>query len=48
MINVVADRGYFKSEDIEACEKSGCVPFVPTPQRGSSVRAGFFRKDEFK
>jgi Transposase DDE domain len=36
------------SEDIEACEKSGCVPFVPKPQRGSSVRAGFFRKDEFK
>jgi Transposase DDE domain len=47
-INVVADRGYFKSEDIEACEKAGCVPFVPKPQRGSSVRAGFFRKDEFK
>jgi Transposase DDE domain len=47
-INVVADRGYFKSEDIEACEKAGCVPFVPKPQRGSSVRAGFFCKDEFK
>ena len=47
-IDVVADRGYFKSEDIEACEKAGCVPYVPKPQRGSSVREGFFRKDEFR
>ena len=47
-IDVVADRGYFKAEDIEACEKAGCVPHVPKPQRGSSVRAGFFRKDEFR
>ena len=47
-IDVVADKGYFKIEDIEACEKAGMEPYVPRPQRGSSVRAGFFRKDEFK
>ena len=47
-IDVVADRGYFKIEDIEACEKAGCIPHVPRPQRGSSVRDGFFRKDEFR
>ena len=47
-IDVVADRGYFKIEDIEACEKAGCIPHVPKPQRGSSVREGFFRKDEFR
>ena len=47
-IDVVADRGYFKVEDIEACEKAGCIPHVPRPQRGSSVREGFFRKDEFR
>jgi transposase len=47
-IDVVADRGYFKIEDIEACEKAGCVPHVPKPQRGSSVREGLFRKDEFR
>ena len=47
-IDVVADRGYFKIEDIEACEKTGCVPHVPKPQRGSSVREGLFRKDEFR
>jgi transposase len=48
MIDVVADRGYFKAEDVEACEKAGCIPHVPRPQRGSSVREGFFRKDEFR
>jgi transposase len=47
-IDVVADKGYFKIEDIEACEKAGMAPYVPRPQRGPSVRAGFFRKDEFK
>jgi transposase len=47
-IDVVADKGYFKIEDIEACEKAGMQPYVPRPQRGPSVRAGFFRKDEFK
>jgi transposase len=47
-IDVVADRGYFKIEDIEACEKAGIAPYVPKPQRGFSVRKGFFRKDEFR
>ena len=46
-IEVVADKGYFKIEDIEACEKAGIVPYVPRPQRGPSVKAGLFRKDEF-
>jgi transposase len=47
-IAVVADRGYFKIEDVEACEKAGIEPYVPRPQRGPSVRAGLFRKDEFR
>jgi transposase/IS5 family transposase len=46
-IAVVADKGYFKIEDIEACEEAGIVPYVPRPQRGPSVKAGLFRKDEF-
>ena len=47
-IDVVADRGYFKIEDIEACEKARLTPHVPKPQRGPSVRNGLFRKDEFR
>ena len=40
-IDVVADRGYFKIEDIKV-ERAGCVPHVAKPQRGSSVREGLF------
>lgn len=47
-IDVVADRGYFKIEDIEACEAAGIVPYVPKPQRGSAVAKGFFSKDQFR
>ena len=47
-IDVVADRGYFKIENIEACEKTGIDAYLPRPQRGQSVSASRFRKDEFR
>jgi hypothetical protein len=47
-IAVVADKGYFKIEDIEACEKAVMTPYVPKPQRGPAVKKGLFRKDEFR
>jgi IS5 family transposase len=47
-IDVVADAGYFRTEDIAACERAGLTPYVPRPQRGSSAANGFFRKDEFR
>jgi transposase/IS5 family transposase len=47
-IDVVADAGYFRTEDMKACEKAGLTPHVPRPQRGSSRSKGFFRKDEFR
>ena len=46
-IDVVADRGYFKIEDIEACENAGLMAYVAKPQRGPAVREGFFAKDAF-
>jgi transposase len=46
-IEAVADRGYFKIEDIEACEAAGVIAYVPKPIRGPAVREGFFSKDEF-
>ena len=46
-IDAVADRGYFKSEDIEASEAAGIVPYVPKPIRGSSASNGFFTKEAF-
>ncbi len=43
-IDVVADKGYFKIEDIEACEKAGIVPYVPRPSAVlRSRRAGSAR-----
>jgi hypothetical protein len=47
-IEAVADKGYCKTADIEAGEKAGIVPYVARPQRGPSVKAGLFRKDEFR
>jgi transposase len=36
-IDVVADKGYFRTEDIAACEEAGLTPYVPRPQRGPAV-----------
>ncbi len=47
-IDVVADKGYFRTEDIASCEQAGLTPYVPRPQRGPAVKNGFFRKDEFR
>jgi hypothetical protein len=47
-IDVVADKGYFRTEDIASCEEAGLTPYVPRPQRGPAVNNGFFRKDEFR
>ncbi|WP_309761656.1 hypothetical protein [Agrobacterium pusense] len=47
-IEAVADRGYFKIEDIEACEKAGITAYVPKPIRGHAVAEGFFSKEEFR
>jgi hypothetical protein len=47
-IDVVADKGYFRTEDIDVCDKAGLTPYVPPPQRASSASHEFFRKDEFR
>lgn len=47
-IEAVADRGYFKIEDIEACEAAGITAYVPKPLRGPAVAQGFFPKEAFR
>ena len=47
-IEAVADRGYFKIKDIEACEAAGVPAYVPKPIRGPAVRESFFGKDVFR
>jgi len=46
-IAAVADMGYYKGEDIEACEANGITPYVARPERGSAVANGRFPKERF-
>ncbi len=47
-IEAVADKGYYKIEDITASVAAGIVPYVPKPKRGPAVGNGFFAKDDFR
>ena len=47
-IDAVADRGYYKIEDIEACEAAGITPCVPKPDRSQARNSGHFAKPEFQ
>ena len=38
-IDPVADRGYFRIEDIEDCEANGVTPFLPKPDRSLARRS---------
>ena len=45
---VYADRGYFSSLEILACEQNGIVPMVPKTVTSNSKAAGRFEKQDFK
>ena len=47
-IDAVADRGYYKIEDLEDCEAAGVTPYVPKPDRSPARRSGHFMKSEFQ
>jgi transposase len=47
-INVVADKGYFVIEDIEASEAGNAFPIVPRPRRGAAASKGLFVKERFQ
>jgi transposase len=46
-LTVVADRGYFKGEEILACEQAGITPFVSKPLTSNSKAEGRFGKQDF-
>jgi transposase len=46
-LEVVADRGYFKSEEILACEQDHITTYLPKPQTSGSVKKGLFSKRDF-
>ena len=46
-LSVVADRGYFKGEEILACHDAGITAYVPKPMTSSAKAEGRFNKDAF-
>jgi transposase len=47
MLTVIADRGYFKGEEILACEETGMTPLVPKPLTSGAKAEGRFGKQDF-
>src|SRR5271154_279473 len=43
----IADRGYFKGEEILACEAAGVTPIVPKPLTSGAKADGRFGKQDF-
>ncbi len=46
-LDVVADRGYFKGEEIRACDDAGITTYLPRPQTSWSTKKGLFSKRDF-
>ena len=46
-LTVIADRGYFKSEEILACDKAGITTIVAKPMTSGATAKGRFDKDDF-
>jgi transposase len=46
-LSVVADRGYFKSEEILACHDAGITAYVPKPMTSGAKADGRFNNDAF-
>jgi transposase len=46
-LTVLADRGYYKSEEIRRCHEAGMIPFVPKTVTSNATAAGRFGKDHF-
>jgi len=46
--DVVADGGYYKSEDIKRCQELGMEPHLPTVDNSPSERAGLYGKSAFR
>lgn len=46
-LTAIADRGYFKGEEIVACEAAGVTPLVPKPLTSGAKADGRFGKQDF-
>ncbi len=46
-LEAVADRGYFKGEEIKACDDAGVIVTLPKPQTSGAKSDGRFGKQDF-
>lgn len=46
-LSVVADRGYYNSTEIKACEDAGIKTYLPKNETSSNQAKGFFGKRDF-
>jgi transposase len=46
-LDVLADRGYFKGQEVLACEALGVTPYVPKPLTSGAKAKGRFGKQDF-
>lgn len=47
VLTVVADRGYFKGEEIRACDEADIITYLPKPQTSGNMAKGFFGRRDF-
>jgi transposase len=47
-LDAIADRGYFNSEEILACDEAGITVTLPKPMTSNSKAAGRFGKQDFR
>jgi transposase len=46
-LEVVADRGYFKGEEVLACDEAGIAVYVPRPTTSNNKAKGLYDKEDF-
>jgi len=47
-LTVVADRGYYKSQEIKASEEAGLIPYIPKSHTSNNKAHGLFDKSDFR
>ena len=47
-LTILADRGYFKGEEILECDQAGITALVPKPQTSNNKAQGLFDKRDFR
>ena len=47
-LEVLADKGYYNSEQVAMCSKNGITPYIPKPDRPGNKRKGLYGKEDFR